>query len=76
MYFNTQFEKNRWFENTPQKPLKLRLFHARKSKNQNSQTVRICIFLCMKLFFMTIHCYKETGQYRKGELGLKPENIK
>ena len=44
LYFNTQFEKNRWFENTPPKPLKLRLFHAWKSKNQNSQTVRICIF--------------------------------
>lgn len=44
MYFDTQFEKNRRFENTPSKPLKLRLFHGRKSKNQNSQTVRICVF--------------------------------
>lgn len=44
LYFDTHFEKNRRFENTPSKPLKLRLFHGRKSKNQNSQTVRICVF--------------------------------
>ena len=50
LYFDTQFEKNRRFENTPSNPLKLKLFRGRKSKNQNSQTVRFCVFCVWNCF--------------------------
>ena len=58
IYPSDYIEKNRRFENTPSKPLKLRLFYGRKSKNQNSQTVRICVFCVWNCFLF--HFKKST----------------